>query len=259
MLRHWSKKHVLTIGLNALRWQSPDNTLQILPVQISGKQLLPDLQDLSMQLDLIAEQLQGQAVSVHISQPLMRYQILPWQKDIVRHQDWLSLASQRFIDTYGTLAQQWQHQIRLQGYGQPVLAMATDSDLLALIDEQAKKLQWRLKGVLPEFLALAFQHRRQIKANDWLLLCHSENYVLLAERQKQCWQAIHVFTVSPTSLVNSVEAMLKQRQQSYETLPVLTVWADSPDALPSHLAGLVLKPLGSNTPDLLNNKMISQS
>lgn len=259
MLRHWSKKHVLTIGLDASRWQSPDNTLQILPVQISGKHLLPDLQDLSMQLDVVAEQLQGQAVSVQISQPLMRYQILPWQTGIVRQQDWLALANQRFIDIYGSVAQQWQHQIHLQGYGQPVLAMATDSGLLALIDEQAKKLQWRLKGVLPELLALAFRHRRQIKANDWLLLCHSENYLLLAERQKNRWQAIHVFTADPTSLVTSIEAMLKQRQQSYETLPVLTVWTDSPDALPTQLAGLVLKPLGRNTPVLLNNKMISQS
>lgn len=259
MLHHWSKKHVLTIGLDTLCWQSPDNTLQMLPVKIAGKQLLPDLLDLSMQLDLIAEQLQGQAVSVHISQPLMRYQILPWQKDIVRHQDWLALASQRFFNIYGTLAQQWQLQIHLQGFGQPVLAMATDSGLLALIDEQAKKLQWRFKGVLPELLALAFQHRRQIKADDWLLLCHSENYLLLAERQQHRWQAIQIFTTSPISLVNSVEAMLNQRQQSYETLPVLTVWTDSHDALPSHLAGLILKPLGRDTPEQLNNKTISPS
>lgn len=243
MLQRWSKQHLLTLGLDALRWQQPDNSMHVFPLKTAGRQLLPDLQDLSAQLDGIAAELKGQSVSVRISQPLIRYQILPWQKRMVRQQDWLALASQRFTDVYGPVAQQWQNQIHFQGYGQSVLAMAVDADLLALIDEQAKKSQWRLEGVVPELLALADQHRRKLKTNDWLLLCHSSHYFLLAERQKQRWQAIHGFTAGPMSLANSVAAMLKQRQQCYESLPALRVWTDTSDKLPPYLAGLELKPL----------------
>lgn len=259
MLRRWSKPHLLTVGLDFLRWQAPDNSLQVLPIKTAGKQLLPDLLDLATQLDVIAPQLQGQPVSVHISQPLMRYQLLPWQKTMIREQDWLALARQRFIEIFGSVAQQWQYQIIFQGYGRPVLAMATDAGLLALIDEQARKSHWQLKGVLPELLAVADQHRRQIKANDWLLLCHSANYALLAERQKQRWQAIHVFTAGPLSLANSVESMLKQRQQSYEALPELTVWTDATDNLPPNLGGLDLKPLSNVRSLPVNNALLGNS
>lgn len=253
MLPRWSKPHLLSIGLDFLRWQAPDNSLQILPVKAAGKQLLPDLLDLAMQLEAMASQLQGQPVSVHISQPLMRYQLLPWQKAMSRHQDWLALAEQRFVEIYGSVAQQWQIRIAFQGYGQPVLAMATDAGLLALIDQQAKNARWRLKAVLPELLALAEQYRRQIKADDWLLLCRAEQYVLLAERQKKRWQAIQVFTAGPVSLANTVEAMLKQRQQNYQVLPASTLWTDSADKLPPHLAGMDLKPLNHTPAILLKN------
>lgn len=257
MLRRWSKQHLLTVGLNFVRWQRPDKSLQVLPVKPAGKLLLPDLLDLTVQLEGIASQLQGQAVSVQISQPLMRYQLLPWQKSIVQRQDWLAMAKQNFIDIYGSVAQQWQYLTHFQGYGRPVLAMATDAGLLALIDEQAKKSGWHLKGVLPELLAIADQHRRQIKAHDWLLLSNSASYFLLAERQKQRWQAIHVFTFGPMALTNNVEAILNQRQQSYESLPILTVWTDVTDSLPPNLAGLDLKPLSSRPSMLANNQLLA--
>lgn len=259
MLRRWSKHQMLTIGLDTIRWQRLDNSLEVFPVKMASKQLLPDLQDLSAQLDLISAQLQGHTVSVQISQPLIRYQILPWQKAMVRQQDWLALASQHFNHIYGTVAQKWQYQVHFQGYSQPILAMAIDTDLLTLIDELANKSRWQLKGVSPELLALADQHRRKLKANDWLLLCHSANYFLLAERQKQRWQAIHVFSVGSMSLVNSIEAMLKQRQQSHESLPALKVWTDAPDKLPSHLAGLEIKPLSSGASVPLNNALPGHS
>lgn len=258
MLRRWSKSHLLTVGLDTLRLQAPDNTLQILPVKLGGKQLLPDLADLSEQLALIASQLRGQPVAVRISQPLMRYQLLPWQKAISRRQDWLEMATQRFLEIYGPLAQQWQYQICFQGYGQPVLAIAADAGLLALIDEQAQKANWQLKGVVPELLALTAAHRQKIKANDWLLLGHSAGYFLLAVRQKHRWQAVQMFTTGPVSLVNTLAALLKQHQQHMDSLANLTLWTDIADRLPPHIAGVQLKPLDNMTVMRLDDAMLSK-
>lgn len=255
MLRRWFKKHLLTVGLDALQWQRPDNSLEVFPLKAADKQLMPDLQDLSVQLDTITDQLQGNSVSVQIRQPLVRYQILPWQKSMVRQQDWLALVSQHFKHIYGAVAQQWQYQVHFQGYGQPVLAMGISGDLLALIDEQAKKSRWQFKGVEPELLAVADQHRRKLKSNDWLLLCDSSDYFLLSERKKKRWLAIHVFSAGGMSLENSVEVILKQRRQSYESLPALTVWTDTSGKLPLHLADLKLKPLNSDSSGSINNSL----
>ena len=155
----------------------------------ASPQMLSDsdfkLSDLSTVLAANAHLIKGKSLQVVLSNTFARYLVLPWRDGIYRQQDWQAIAQHAFRQQYGAVADNWRIKVRLQAYGEIVLAAAIDETLCEQLDTCAKQLNFKIDRITP-LLFLLNEHE-----NAWMLVAEPARLTLCQIKQGN-WQQVLV-------------------------------------------------------------------
>ncbi len=155
----------------------------------ASPQMLSDsdfkLSDLDSVLAANAHLIKGKTLQVVLSNTFARYLVLPWRDGIYRQQDWQAMAQHAFRQQYGAIADNWRIKVRLQAYGENVLAAAIDETLCEQLDACAKQFNFKIECITP-LLFLLNEHE-----NAWMLVAEPARLTLCQIKQGN-WQQVLV-------------------------------------------------------------------
>jgi hypothetical protein len=155
----------------------------------ANPQMLSDsdfkLSELSSVLAAHAHLIKGKSLQVVLSNTFVRYLVLPWRDGIYRQQDWQAIAQHAFRQQYGAIADDWRIKVRLQAYGNNVLAAAIDETLCEQLEACAKQLNFSINSITP-LLFLLSEHE-----NAWMLVAEPARLTLCQIKQGN-WQQVLV-------------------------------------------------------------------
>ena len=143
------------------------------------------LSELTTVLAANAHLFKDKALQVVLSNTFVRYLVLPWRDGIYRQQDWQAIAQHAFRQQYGTIADDWRIKVRLQAYGENVLAAAIDEPLCEQLDACAKQFKFKIDSITP-LLFLLNEHE-----NAWMLVAEPARLTLCQIKQGN-WQQVLV-------------------------------------------------------------------
>ena len=143
------------------------------------------LSELSSILAANAPLIKDKTLQVVLSNTFVRYLVLPWRDGIYRQQDWQAIAQHAFRQQYGAIADDWRIKVRLQAYGENVLAAAIDETLCEQLDACAKQFKFKIDSITP-LLFLLNEHE-----NAWLLVAEPARLTLCQIKQGN-WQQVLV-------------------------------------------------------------------
>ena len=155
----------------------------------ASPQMLSDsdfkLSDLESVLAANAHLIKDKTLQVVLSNTFARYLVLPWRDGIYRQQDWQAMAQHAFRQQYGAIADNWRIKVRLQAYGENVLAAAIDETLCEQLDTCAKQFNFKIECITP-LLFLLNEHE-----NAWMLVAEPARLTLCQIKQGN-WQQVLV-------------------------------------------------------------------
>lgn len=251
MLPLWSEPERLILGDNTLSLYRRGKTLDAsLPFDSSGQ---IDFQALMATLPPGFTKLGGHKFTISMSNQWLRFLVLDWQPHIYAHKDWQSIAVNQFRERYGSRASNWNVHVTLQGYQQPVLAVAVDSQLVEGLDHLAEQNKWQLQSTEPAFASLVNRYPRHWRGNSWLLMAE-QKHILLAESYNGVWQRINAMHTSPELIENHARMLVQQARQFSSNSEKLRVFLQQPQALlqPSFIEDVEVRPI---TADWLSASM----
>lgn len=132
-------------------------------------------------------------VNFVISHYFVRQVILPWQEGVFSQQDWQGLAEHHFRQTFGTVCDDWQVQVALQGYEKQAVACAIDTALTIQLESIATQFNLRIHHIAPALMHVFNRYQRAIEGCDWLLIAEP-HHLLLSEFDAGEWQRFAVAT-----------------------------------------------------------------
>jgi len=114
-------------------------------------------------------------VRVMLSGSLVRWQMLPWRAELTRRQELVAYARLRYIETFGSDAEQWRLMLGLQAPGCATPACAVDETLMQSLQTVCREAGARLDRVVPYF-GSAVDYWRKAWGNDtaWFGLIESD-------------------------------------------------------------------------------------
>ena len=155
----------------------------------ASAQMLSDrefkLSDLDTVLAANAPLMKDKTLQVVLSNTFARYLVLPWRDGVYRQQDWQAIAQHAFRQQYGAVADNWRIKVRLQAYGENVLAAAIDETLCEQLDACAKQFNFKIDRITP-LLFLLNEHE-----NAWMLVAEPARLTLCQIKQGN-WQQVLV-------------------------------------------------------------------
>lgn len=143
------------------------------------------LSELSTVLTANAPLIKDKTLQVVLSNTFARYLVLPWRDGIYRQHDWQAMAQHAFRQQYGAIADNWRIKVRLQAYGENVLAAAIDETLCEQLDTCAKQFNFKINSITP-LLFLLNEHE-----NAWMLVAEPARLTLCQIKQGN-WQQVLV-------------------------------------------------------------------
>jgi hypothetical protein len=206
----WSENERVILAERSMTLMSQKNPAKITLPFTSSHSI--NFDELNSSLPAEMKALSGKKVTVTVGSAWVRYLILPWQPNIYSKKDWAALAQNHFRERYGLKARDWDIQVSMQGYMQPVIAAALDRDLVIGLDKLAESNGWQLQVIEPSFATLVNRHRRKWKDNDWLLIVENDR-LLLAESNKGVWQRFRVMLSTAETLGKSALMLVQQARQ----------------------------------------------
>jgi hypothetical protein len=110
----------------------------------------------------------GRAVSVILSNRLVRYAVVPWHAELLKSSERLVQARSCFKQVYGEVSDKWAISISEPRYGTAVLATAVDQALIEGLRASCSKAGARLVSILPYLTAAYSQFRHSMKGASYL-------------------------------------------------------------------------------------------
>ncbi len=171
-----------------------------------------DFTALQAALPVEMQKLGGHKLRIILANYWVRYLVVPWQPHVYAHRDWLALAQNRLRERYGARAADWDVQISMQGYRQPILAVAIDKALAEGLDRLAELNRWQIEAIEPAFAALVNRYPRHWRGDSWLMMA-DHNRVLLAESSGGIWQRFSLMLSTPDMLTQHAMTLVQQARQ----------------------------------------------
>lgn len=210
MLPLWSDAERLILGDKTLIWLRRGKKHSLtLPFERPGH---IDFAALAALLPEPMQKLAGRKIKIILSNSWVRYLVVPWQQHVYAQKDWLALAQNLMRERYGARSADWDVQISMQGYRQPVLAAAIDRQLAEGLDRLAEQHRWQLQGIEPAFAALVNRYPRHWRGDSWLMIVE-QNRLLLAESKAGVWQRFSTMLSSPDMLDQHALMLVQQARQ----------------------------------------------
>jgi hypothetical protein len=122
-------------------------------------------------------------VEVILSNRFMRYALLPWTDAVKTHAEMVSLSRIQFENLFGPIAKEWHVQSDMPVYGQPGMACALDSALLASLRSLSSERRLRLVSVQPHLMLVINRWRQRFGRNALILLAESAQCIFLSLRE----------------------------------------------------------------------------
>lgn len=210
MLPLWTEPERLVLGENSLTLHRRGK-LHSQPLPFERQEHI-DFDALAASLPLQMQKLAGRKLTIILANCWARYLIVPWQEHIYSHRDWEALAQNKMRERYGAKAADWRIQISLQGFGQPALAVAVDTQLAEGLDRLADQYRWQVQAIEPAFAAVVNHNPRHWRGDSWLLMVE-HNRLLLAESKSGVWQRFSTMLSSPDMLEQHAVMLVQQARQ----------------------------------------------
>ncbi len=148
----------------------------------------------------------GGAAGVVLSNHFVRYLVLPWQPELNSARELGGLAQLRFKAVYGDAAAAWTVRCSEGGWGQPSVACAVDTELLAALRAALEARGLRLASMQPLLMAVFNDLRRKF-AGDAAFAIVEPGRLCLALMQQGAFDAI-VSRRTPADAAQAIEQEL---------------------------------------------------
>ena len=157
-------------------------------------------------------------LEVVLSSHFVRLQLLPWQAELGRREEWVAYAGFRFHEIYGSLADAWDIVLSMEPPGRPMVACAVDRALLGALNELARERGWRLRSVEPAFSRAWNRHRGSLRGPAGVFALAEPGRVCAGLSRGGEWFALRNQIVG--ELDDALSAMLEQQALLAESSPV---------------------------------------
>lgn len=210
MLPLWPDAERLILGENMVTWYRRGKQHSI-SLPFNGPEQI-DFDAFAAALPNSFQKLHGRKLKVILSNHWVRYLVVPWQEHVFAQKDWLALAQNRFREQFGAKAAGWDVEISLQGYGRPVLAVATNRQMSEGLDYLADLYRWQLQATEPAFASLVNNFPRHWRGDKWLLMADN-NHLLLAESKAGIWERFSSMMSSAEMMEENAMMLVQQARQ----------------------------------------------
>lgn len=189
--------------------------------------------------DLLArEQAHAPVIQGVLSGAFVRWQLIPRQDGLTRHDEIAAYARACFADTYGAVVDNWTILHALQPPGRPTPACAVDAELMAALQAACAQAGARLDLVTPYFASAADHWRKSLRRGTAWLGLIEEDCLSLGLLHEGQWLALHSRRVHGDG-IDHLPGMMAQLSLSVGLTgarPVLYLAGDA--AVPPAQAGL---------------------
>ncbi len=210
MLPRWTDSERLVLGQHSLALHRRNKTHAVNLTLTDSNHI--DFDKLAVSLPAQLRKLGGHRINLVLSNYWIRYLILPWRDHVYARKDWLALARNSMQAQFGVNAAEWDVDVHLQGYGKPVVSVATDQALVTGLDRLADQLGWQIQRIEPAFSALVNRHPKQWRGDSWLMMA-DDNRLLLVESKAGIWHRSSSMLSSPEMLNHHAMMLLNQARQ----------------------------------------------
>lgn len=129
-------------------------------------------------------------LEVVVSDQLMRYQVLPWQRGIVSRAEWRAYALNTLAAVYGDIARSWSLRIEVVPPKRESLACALDTGLIDELRSLAADSLSRLVSVRPNFITRFGQRRTAMQGSRFWFGVLEDKHICLGVLHKGRWEAM---------------------------------------------------------------------
>lgn len=160
---------------------------------------------------LLAEKTgQSHAIQIALAGQFVRWQLLPWQADIVRADEFAAYAALCFYETFGDMAKLWHFQSAIQPPGAAIPVCAIDMALLDALQDACQRHGHKLVSVSACF-ANAFDHWRTTFREEtvWFGLLE-QDMVSLALLHQGTWAGLRTQRLPGENWQETLTGMMAQ-------------------------------------------------
>ena len=164
-----------------------------------------------------------------LSNHFVRYLLMPWNAQIARRSEELTVAGELLARQYGDAMLDWEVEVSGARVGSNRVAAAIDRRLLDAISSLFTGSAIRLQAVRPHFMHLVNEHRHTFSGDAWIVIKDSDR-MLLGFLRDGDWLSLRS---RPVTQAIAIEPVLEQEALLHGILPVnekIYVYAtDKPD------------------------------
>ncbi|WP_370306065.1 hypothetical protein [Sinimarinibacterium flocculans] len=186
------------------------------------------------------ERLQGAVLDIIVDDSLVRYTLVPWQRELRRRTERMALARACFENAYGDAMQPWDIRIDAVAGNRPAIACAIEHALVTAVKRLCAENKVKLHALQPAFVLKLNSTREAMSTDDIVVLAVDERTIAGACQMAGCWSSVwsrrlpttHADSMSsdcwPTQLHR--ECLLRGYSES---IPVVLLRNDAVEVLPS--------------------------
>lgn len=184
--------------------------------------------------------------TVVLSDHFVRYQVLPWNFDLVSDAELLQFARVRFAKVFGEAAQRWSVLLSPSPPGYPQIAAAMERSLIDALTEAFAASAAKLASIQPAFVAQFNEAHSRLRPDAWLVSAE-RGRLLLARIAEGRWCSVRVRPMNGAAV--SLGAVLEQERMLVGAGEQdATVYLSVLDEVAVDLAGLQVEILAGADP-----------
>ena len=113
-----------------------------------------------------------------LSNHFVRYLLMPWNAQIAKRSEELTVAQALFSRQYGDVMLDWEVELSGTRVGSNRVAAAIDRRLLETLSSLFSGSAIRLRAVRPHFMHLVNEHRRTLSGDAWIVITDSDRMLV---------------------------------------------------------------------------------